>query len=604
MARFAEVVAARGAQLAVDDGEGLDYRALDQAANGLAARLLSTRGTGAEPVALLCAQGSAFVVAVLAVLKAGKIFAPLDPRAPAAIERVLDDLDAGVILHDAAHAALAARFPRCQALSLAPPWPSTATPPGIGVDPRAPAFVYFTTGTTGAPKGVVDCTRNLVHNAWRYTRSLAPRADDRFSMIQSPSFSGCLSSLFTALLNGATLCPFDLDGEGMAALPDYVAGRRISIFHGVPALFLGLARPGRHYPSVRIVRLEGDRPSAACIDAWRRHFPPRSRVIIGLGATECGLARRHVVDADHPPGEPLPLGQAVDDVVVRIVDEQGAALPAGSVGEILVEGDYLANGYWRRDDLTRTAFTSTADGRRAWRGGDLGRLDQRDCLHYVGRRHGAPRVHGRVVDPAPLVAAARRSGLASDAVLASRDDALVLYYLPSGPVQPPLAFARALAAELADSPVDAPLPRCYVDLDALPLSADGKLAMDRLPAPAARHQVRVVDGRAPAGERERLLARAWSAVLGIELGDAEQNVFALGVDSLHCAQFLAHLHDHHGIRLGVEQLFAHTSVAALARCLDGDAVSAPAPDDHGEARRAALRRRRPRRQPRPDDHEH
>ena len=594
--RFCLVASAVPDRVAVrgEDGD-LTYGELDRLTNGLAHRLVERLGNSQQAVALDVRQGAAFVVAVLAVLKAGKYFVPLDARRPGTIEPILDACDCALMLRDARHASTTAR----PILVVDPYDPQSArveSPPDVIVNGDSHCCVYFTTGTTGSPKGVFDCHRNVLHNTWRYTVSLSPRSDDRFSMIQSPSFSGCLSSLFTSLLNGATLCPFDLAGNGLARLPHWARRADVTIFHAVPALFQALARPGSSCPSMRIVRLEGDRVTRASVDAWRLHCPAESRLIIGLGATECGLACRFEVDRERAEDfDGAPLGYPCADIDVRIEDDKGVTLPDGGIGEIIIDSDFLALGYLGREDLTAAAFNvDPVSGRRRYRTGDLGYLDPDGCLHYVARRGDALRLNGKPIDPAPLEQAARATGLTAECIVGQHLDEhgiarLVLYYVPAAQaVLSPLMLNRALARH---APRDR-LPGWIVALDSLPLSADGKVARDALPPPASTHRVRPEAGTAPRTDLEQSIARSWESVLGYPLTDVNQNVFELGVDSLACEQFLAALERTTNVRPGIELVFDYPEVAALAAHIESGGGhpehDSNAAVDVGRARRAAV----------------
>ena len=208
----------------------------------------------------------------------------------------MDGVNASVILtdaehHDAARAAAGDR-PVLVVDAIGP-----ADDPGIETTPDSLAYVFFTSGSTGRPKGVYDTHRNVLHNVLRYTNTLEIAPNDRLSLVQSPSFSGTVSSLFSALLNGAAVFPFGLDEGGFGRLADLVRDERITIYHSVPAVFRALLRSdAKSFPDVRVVRLEGDRASSFDVELHRRHFGNGSVLVNGLGLTETGLVRQLFVD--------------------------------------------------------------------------------------------------------------------------------------------------------------------------------------------------------------------------------------------------------------------------------------------------------------------
>ena len=264
--RFEEQAARRPEETAVILlSHTVTYAELNAAANR-AARLLAELQESGQPVALMLRQGYESIVWVLAILKAGCCYAPLDQRLPpATLQAMVDALGPGALLVDrryldVGHTLAADRFPvvDVEAALRSADDPSTQNL-DCQVSADAMAYVFYTSGSTGRPKGVADAHRNVLHNVFRYTNTLRFSPGDRLSLVQNPSFSGTVSSLFGALLNGASVAPVDLQGNALSSLSDVIRQARVTVFHAVPSIFRELSDPSTRFPDVRLVRLEGDR---------------------------------------------------------------------------------------------------------------------------------------------------------------------------------------------------------------------------------------------------------------------------------------------------------------------------------------------------------
>jgi amino acid adenylation domain-containing protein len=410
-ARFALQVARHGDRLAVQCGaERLSYVELGRLAHRIARGLAAQRGPDAEPVVLLVRQGAPLVAAILGILEAGKFYVPLDPSAPAAeLAQQVAASAARLVIADEACQTVAERF----AAADRKVWQlerigGTAESDGPAIAPDAYAYVFYTSGSTGTPKGVVDSHRNVLHNVMRYTNALRIGADDRLTLLQAPHFSGAVSSLFGALLNGAAVFPFDLKRQSIGEIARTVVEHEITIWHSVPALFELLVETGLRFPSLRLIRLEGDQATRRHLELFQRAFGPGCTLVNGLGATETGITLQFFVGHDTAvEGNALPLGYATEDMATLILGDAGETLGPGEVGEIAIRSRYLALGYWRDPARTAAAFAPLpgTSGERLYRTGDLGWLRPDGCLEYLGRRDFRPRLRGCWVDVDAIEAA-------------------------------------------------------------------------------------------------------------------------------------------------------------------------------------------------------
>lgn len=571
--RFRAQAASFAADRAVKDGTvEWTYRDLDRLSNQIAERCLSEFGRGLEPVAIVARQGAVAVAAILGAIKAGKIYVPLDFAEPdSTISAKLENASVQGILADAAHINRAAEFATSRrpvvALEAAMA-AGDASDPAIPRKPDDPVYIFFTSGSTGAPKGVFDSHRNVLHNILRYTNTLKIAPDDRLSLIQAPSFSGTVSTMFSALLNGASLYPVDIRVEGVARLAKRVRTERMTMFHSVPSIFERLVATGESFPSLRLIRLEGDQSFGRHIRLFQENFAPPCVLVNGLGATETGLTRQYFIEPADPvePGA-VPIGFAVPDMETLVLGPDGAPVPAGEAGEIAIRSRYLACGYWRQADLTAQAFERCPDdpAMRIYRGGDLGRMDARGCLSHLGRTDFRIKLRGEWVDLEAIQAAIEARFDVADAVVTSvggEDTAIAAYIVPGKSCPLDAAAVRtALAAKFPHHMV----PRHVILLDALPLDANGKIARKDLPIPDTPTNA---PGAPPSGALEAALAECWCAVLGRTAIGRDEDFFDLGGDSLQAIDLFLSIEKTLGRRLPRSVLLEAGTIAEMAARID------------------------------------
>ncbi len=550
----------------------LTYAELDDWSNRIAADILERRGPGQEHVAVLLPQGASAVAAILAVLKAGKVYVPLDPsHPPAGLMRTREWVGAVLVATESSHADLARSIAgradrvflvdRCHE--------GGGERPGLEVSPDDTAYVFFTSGSTGKAKGVYDSHRNVLHNVRRYTNALRIGPDDRLTLLQSCAFSGTVSSLFGALLNGAALFPFDFAREGPGELARLLRRHELTMYHSVPSIFRSFLTGAARFPALRVIRLEGDRASSVDVALARRHFDPECVVANGLGTTETGLCRQYLIDRDTEIGEGiLPVGHAVEDMEVRVVDDRGVELEVGEPGEIAVRSRYLALGYWRRPDLTERAFRPDQAGgpERVYRTGDLGRMRPDGNLEYLGRADFQLKVRGNRVDVGDVESCLIAVEGVADAVVTTVERAngeaeLVAYVV--GASAPP--SADELSATLRRTLPGYLVPTRFRVLDELPVDEGGKVDRSAL---ATLQPISPGAGASPRGSLERCIVGIWQDVLDVSPIAIDQSFMELGGDSLSAAVIASRIEaeTHYGMpRAAVVETSTVASLAAELR---------------------------------------
>lgn len=396
-ALFERQVARHAGRPAVSSGgRVLTYAELDRSANRLARAILARRGTGLEPIALLLAHDAPVLAAILAVLKAGKIYVALDAHhATPRLAAILADSEAPLIVcdaanHDRARALIPPRGALLDVTSLDDAAPDG--PLGLSISARTPASICYTSGSTGRPKGVVWDHRGIVHRVMLFVQSARIGPDDRVALLQSVAVGAAYRRIFGALLTGAAVHPFDLRGEGADALAPWLVRERITVCSFAASVFrhfaTGLEGAGL-FPALRWLWLGSEAVLKSDVELYRAHFSPACVFASGLSTSEAGSLREFIIDETTPlDGAVVPVGYPQPDKEILPLGEDGHAVEAGEVGEIAVRSEYLALGYWRRPDLDRTVFLPDPMGgpARIYRTGDLGRMRPDGCLVHLGRK--------------------------------------------------------------------------------------------------------------------------------------------------------------------------------------------------------------------------
>jgi surfactin family lipopeptide synthetase A len=549
----------------VFDDETLSYGQLRRRSERLAGALVR-RGVAPESViGLAMDRSAALIVAMLAVVTAGAAYLPLDPEYPAArLAFMVADSGACLVLAD--------RQP-----SWTSPVPvlrvdeehggSAAEPVRCGTGhPDQFACVLYTSGSTGRPKGVAITHRGIV----RLVCDAAFFGCDRSDVVaqaSSPSFDAASLEIWGALLNGARLTGIPKH----EVLSTSLLGERIKAA-GITALFLSTSVFHVHadvapevFAPLRALYFGGE-PGDARRVAATRAVAPGVRLVNCYGPTECATVASAFSAADGTPGA-LPIGRPIPETSLYVLDGMGREKGIGVPGELYIGGSGLARGYVGRPDLTAERFVPSpfGTGERLYRTGDIARWREDGLLECLGRVDTQVKIRGVRIEPEEIASTLGTHPDVHAAVVDARGtgDAkrLVAYVVPAAgrTVEP-----RALRAHLAARLPEAMVPAWYVPLAELPLTPSGKVDRRALPGPAQDHTARADVHVAPLGATERLVAGIWAEVLDVSAVSVTDDFLALGGNSLLATRVVAHLGARLGVRLGVGDLFAAPTVAALA----------------------------------------
>ncbi len=614
---FEEQVDAGPARIAVEFDpaaaalETLTYGELDARANRLAHRL-ARLGVGPEVRVGVCLERSLDLpVALLAVLKAGAAYLPLDPSLPEdRLRYLVQDAAAPVVVTASRHVERlglsgdssddrsgdrGAGAPRLVLLDEETEKAEIAAEPSSrprrAALPDNPAYVIYTSGSTGQPKGV-EISHRALGNRLHYAVATDFQSDaEAFLQKTTISFDVSVLELFAPLVSGGrTVLPEPEGHRDPAYLVRLIAERRITQASFPPSTLTLLLDSGA-LDACRDLRLLVTGGETVPADLPRRVHErlPWIDVYNRYGPTEATISVTSWRCRPEVEERSLPIGKPTAGAQVYLLDREGQPTPVGVAGELHLGGLCLARGYLGRPETTAAVFVPNpfADqaGERLYATGDLAKWRADGAIEFVGRIDGQIKIRGFRVELGEIEAALHRQAGVREAAVIDREDVpeqkrLVAYVVAEAGA--PADLPRTLRDRLAEELPAYMVPAAFVALEKLPLSPTGKVDRKALPAPPA--EVATVEGYAPPrNETETLLAAIWAEVLGLARVGIHDNYFALGGDSILSIQIVARANQA-GCRIAPRQLFQHQTVAELAAVAGTvDAVEAEQGEVTGEA---------------------
>ncbi|MEV0759110.1 non-ribosomal peptide synthase/polyketide synthase [Nocardia sp. NPDC050435] len=571
---FREQVAATPAARAVVCGDqDLTYGELAARADRLA-RALSARGVGPETVvAVALPKSPDLIVTLLAVLTAGGGYLPIDPAYPSdRLAFILSDAEPAVIVTQRGIA-----LPGAEAARLYPdelgdaPEPSPAAPHPDGL-----AYLIYTSGSTGVPKGVAVTHRNLTNLA---AQTWATGPGQHVLVHSSVAFDASTYEIWPALISGGAVVIATAERSDPAELAALIERRSVTTMFATPALLAAVLDyadtvPGTVFGGVEQVVAGGAELGAGLVARLRDRMPG-VRVTNGYGPTETTVFAT-VFAADAVSDAPVPIGSALANVRVFVLDSWLAPVPVGVAGELYIAGAQLARGYHGQAGLTASRFVADPfdpAGGRLYRTGDVVRWNALGQLEFAGRVDDQVKIRGFRVEPGEVESVLAQHPSVTRAVVVARDTGaggkqLVGYVVADRAVRElDAGQVRAFAAERLP---DFMVPAAVLVLDSVPLTANGKLDRAALPEPEMSSSARY---RAPSGARESALAELFGEILGVGQVGADDSFFELGGHSLLATRLVSRIRVVLGVEVPIRTVFDAPTVAQLARRLDpGHAV--------------------------------
>jgi tyrocidine synthetase-3 len=580
----------------VYEDKQLTYNLLNEKANQLA-RSLRHRGTGpGSVVGLILERSLEMIVGIMAVLKAGGAYLPINPGDPGARRALmLDENEAAALLSRRDLAAqnkkILAEFPGGNIFFLDDEsvWQGDTSNLEIVNEPDELVYVIYTSGTTGKPNGVMVEHRNVCHFVYGYNRGILETYGKPLNicMVSPYSFDGSVKQIFAALLLGHCLniVPENTRMDGSALLRFY-SKYEIDISDGTPAhiyLMLESLKGNAVSPGVKHFIIAGDILSPQLVKDFWDYFPGRGPDITNAyGPTECCTVSTfyHLSKDNIDLYNTLPVGSPLPHERVYILDKGGEMVPTGGIGEICIAGDGVTRGYRNREALTAGKFAVDPffEGQRMYCTGDLGRWLPEGNIDFLGRMDDQVKVRGFRIeleeiqrqlikhqDVKTAVVFARKSSSLNRRGYGSDDNYLCAYFISDQLIEDS-QLRRFLSAQLPEYMV----PTYFIPVERIPLTVNGKVDKKALPEP----EIAGGEGyTAPRNEFEEKLAEIWSQVLGIEKDKIgiDSDFFRLGGHSLNAAMLTAKIHKELNVKIPLAGVFQTPTVRELAKYIKENA---------------------------------
>ncbi len=593
---------ARSAAVSVD--RRLTYAELVSEAGEVAAEIVHHCGADRGRIGIYCGHDTSFVIGVVAAWLAAKAYVPLDPTFPEErLAHIAKSAEIDGIVSTRAYERAVCHLPVGRVPVVFIDDERSTGAAELHQEPMggdALAYILYTSGSTGGPKGVMQNHRNVLHQLRTYTNNF--RIDRHDVLIQLASFNwdASITDFLAALVNGACVALYDFKRDGIAGLAAFMARQTVTLYHSAPSLFRLLVKSigdtDGAFPGIRAVLLAGEQVYGQDFALFKRHFAPDAVFASGYGATESSFAlQNHQPWSAETAGRRFPLGHAIDGVDVVLLDETGHETIFK--GEIALRGRHLAPGYWNRPDLSDRAFTplSGDPALRQYRTGDIGYRRPDGAFVYGGRKDRQVKVRGYRIEPGEIESALRNIDGVTDAHVSVHDSGGTENGALAGHIVETTRGVHSsfrIRSELRIHLPDYMIPSHILFYDELPRTPNGKVDIRALGEITPLATVESTHGRELAHTpTEQIVASAWADILDVEEVGVDQNFFDLGGHSLLLAKVQIWIEATFRRRVPLVRLFEYPTVATLARFLDEGGSGTSQPSD-AILRMAARRRHR------------
>ncbi|MBS7256341.1 non-ribosomal peptide synthetase [Flavobacterium branchiicola] len=560
----------------------LTYTQLNNSANYLATQIQEKTNPETRRIALLLNHNETCVIGMLGVLKAGYTYVPIDANSPLSrIQYIMEDsgckhLVCNATTIDVAHQ-LVKDVPELAIIKIEDDYnlPEIANIEQV-INSDTEAYILYTSGSTGLPKGVIQSQRNVLHFIRVYTNNIHIAIDDNLSVFSTYTFDASVKDIYGAILNGATVSIYDIVENGLETLPQWLLDQNISVIHMVPTIYRnflkGLAK-NEILPNIRLIDLGGESCHKTDFDLFQEHFAEGAFLVNDYGPTESTIvAQKFLNHKSQLTRNNVPLGKAVVDTEIFLLDENNNRKGVYQTGEIVFRSDYLSLGYLNREELTSKAFVSgfESQNKRIYKSGDVGKMLPTGEIEFLQRKDSQVKLNGLRIELSEIEYQLEQIGSIKKAVVLVKevqDISYITAYIKVNENQEINEVKVLLGAILPKYMI----PSIYLVLEEFPLTRTGKIDRNALPNPVLS-DLRKVVYVAPKNELENQLVTIWAETLNLnfEAVGTENSFFELGGHSLVVSQVINRIHKQLNKQITFREFFSNPTIQLLSAKLKED----------------------------------
>ncbi|MCV9927842.1 amino acid adenylation domain-containing protein [Flavobacterium sp. LS1R49] len=562
------------------NGIELTYKMLNNCANHLAQQINAKANHETKRIALLLNHNETCVIGMLGVLKAGYAYVPIDPNTPLSrIQYIIEDSGCNQLVCNDKTIETAQQLqqivPELSIIKLSQNYVLPQIPnPYNSLNSLAEAYVLYTSGSTGMPKGVLQNQKNVLHFIRVYTNNVQIGENDNLSVFSTYTFDASVKDIYGAILNGAKVSFYDIVENGLDQLSEWLLAQNITIIHMVPTIYRNFLKGLEEdvvLPTVRLIDLGGESCHKADLDLFKKYFLEGTFLVNDYGPTESTIvSQKFLTHTSQLTRNNMPLGKAVKETDIFLLDENNQPRGIYQTGEIVFKSDYLSLGYLNRQELTDNAFITdpiTGEG-RVYKSGDIGKMLPTGEVEFLQRKDSQVKINGLRIELSEIEYQLEQIEFIKEAVVLLKElqgnNYITAYVRLTETLD--VTKVKMLLGKILPKYM---IPTIYIAMEEFPLTRTGKIERKALPNPTIS-DLKTVPYVAPKNDIESELVAIWAEVLKLrpEIVGTEDNFFELGGNSLQAVVLINKINKTYSTMFSITNLYETLNIAGLSVLLN------------------------------------